>query len=91
MSDNPNAPRIVQVIDGGRAADIADRLDTESGRVPLGVSNRVDVLREAAALIRVLDRAISHMVAVKGSLGLSPWAVSVLHEAITRQQRRGNG
>lgn len=43
---------------------------------------------EAARLIRDLDKAISHCIAVKGSLGLSPWASGVLHDAVTRQKAR---
>jgi len=66
--------------------DIADRLDAEVRSPRLAIDK--DVLVEAAALIRDLDAAISHVIAVKGSIGLSPWAISVLHEAINRQQRR---
>ena len=69
--------------------DIADRLETEASVHPADI--RPSVLLEAAALIRDLDAAISHAIAVKGSNGLSPWATSVLHEAITRRLRRGDG
>ncbi len=69
------------------APDIADRLDGDAAAL-LGDPA---LMRDAAALIRDLDKAIAHTVAVKGSIGLSPWAVSVLHEAIARQMRRGDG
>lgn len=70
-------------------SDIADRLEAEANTSRLDRNGMV--AREAAALLRDLDAAIAHMVAVKGSTGLSPWAVSVLHEAIARRQRRGDG
>ena len=72
--------------------DIADRLDATANWRESGFILRQDgdptLLREAATLIRDLDAAISHAIAVKGSVGLSAWAISVLHEAITRRLRR---
>jgi len=73
--------------------DIADRLDADADRLDAAAIIEMtegdsELLRKAAALIRDLDAAISHAIAVKGSIGLSPWAISVLHEAINRQQRR---
>lgn len=71
--------------------DIADKLEHEASFTESlhPGDSEIAVMRSAATLIRDLDRAISHMVAVKGSQGLSACAVSILHDAITRQQRRG--
>lgn len=82
---------MIHVVD--TAPDIADRLETEAidaDEFHPSVIN-IDVLTKAAKLIRDLDKAISHALAVHGTCGLSPWARSVLTEAVTRQQRRGDG
>ena len=67
-----------------RPLDIAARLDSDAAEL-LGDPA---LMRDAAALIRDLDAAISHAIAVKGSVGLSPRAISVLYAAISRQKRR---
>jgi|KBSMisStandDraft_5_1062788.scaffolds.fasta_scaffold3870977_2 hypothetical protein len=75
-----------------RPLDIADRLETAAFHAREAIVDGDDnsgLMSEAAALIRDLDKAISHAIAVKGSIALSPWAISVLHDAITRQKRRG--
>lgn len=76
-TDRPHFVRL----DDNRLLDIADRLEATAPGARL----------EAARLIRDLDKAISHCLAVKGSLGLSPWAVGVLHQAIVRHKGRADG
>ena len=73
-----------------RPLDIAARLDAEARTAEEyhPSDTEIAVMREAAALIRDLDAAISHAIAVKGSVGLSPRAISVLYAAISRQKRR---
>ena len=79
MSD-PSRPRH-DCADDNAPLDIADRLERGDSGANL----------EAARLIRDLDKAVSHCIAVKGSLGLSAWSVGVLHEAITRHKVRPDG